>query len=46
MFVHIYGSRELFVNEFANLLGDKLLTIKDFNADREVLISITLFLAS
>ncbi len=36
MLVHIYGSRELFVSEYATLLGEKLLAVRDFNAEKEV----------
>ena len=34
--VNIYGSRALFVNEFRNMLADKLLTASDYDTDREV----------
>ncbi len=36
MLVHIYGSKELFVNEYRLMLADKLLASLDFDADREV----------
>ncbi|TDH72760.1 hypothetical protein CCR75_000742 [Bremia lactucae] len=34
--VNIYGSRELFVNEYRMMLADKLLQNRDFNTDRDV----------
>ncbi len=36
MLIHIYGSKELFVNEYRLMLADKLLTSLDFDAEREV----------
>lgn len=36
MLVNIYGSKDLFVAEFANLLADRLLALNDFNAEREI----------
>ncbi|XP_055920169.1 anaphase-promoting complex subunit 2 [Eupeodes corollae] len=36
MVVDIYGSKELFVNEYRNLLADRLLSSLDFNPDREI----------
>uniref|UniRef100_A0A7S2SKH5 Anaphase-promoting complex subunit 2 n=1 Tax=Mucochytrium quahogii TaxID=96639 RepID=A0A7S2SKH5_9STRA len=36
MLVHIYGTKELFVNEYRMMLADKLLSSLDFDADREV----------
>ena len=36
MLVGIYGSKELFVNEYRLMLADKLLAILDFNTNREV----------
>jgi anaphase-promoting complex subunit 2 len=36
MLVTIYGSQELFVNEYRLMLADKLLANLDFNTDREV----------
>ena len=40
--VNIYGSRALFVNEFRNMLADKLLTASDYDTDREVLLIATI----
>ncbi|KAL7046908.1 hypothetical protein ACKWTF_002737 [Chironomus riparius] len=36
MIVDIYGSKELFVNEYRNLLADRLLTQLDFNPEKEI----------
>ncbi|XP_039955850.1 anaphase-promoting complex subunit 2 [Bactrocera neohumeralis] len=36
MVVDIYGSKELFMNEYRNLMADRLLTYLDFNADKEI----------
>ncbi|XP_036224796.2 anaphase-promoting complex subunit 2 isoform X2 [Bactrocera oleae] len=36
MVVEIYGSKELFMNEYRNLMADRLLTYLDFNADKEI----------
>lgn len=36
MLVSIYGSKELFVNEYRNMLADKLLANLDYNTDKEV----------
>ncbi|GBG30278.1 Anaphase-promoting complex subunit 2 [Hondaea fermentalgiana] len=36
MLVHIYGSKELFVNEYRLMLADKLLSSLEFDAEREV----------
>lgn len=36
MLVSIYGSKELFVNEYRVMLADKLLANLDFNTDKEV----------
>lgn len=36
MLVSIYGSKELFVNEYRIMLADKLLANLDFNTDKEV----------
>ncbi len=36
MLVHIYGSKELFVNEFRLMLADKLLNSMDFDTEKEV----------
>lgn len=36
MIVDIYGSKELFVNEYRNLLAERLLTQLDFNAEKEI----------
>lgn len=36
MLVSIYGSKELFVNEYRLMLADKLLANLDFNTDKEV----------
>jgi len=36
MLVSIYGSKELFVNEYRVMLADKLLSNIDFNTDKEV----------
>ena len=38
MLVSIYGSKELFVNEYRAMLADKLLGNLDFDTDKEVLI--------
>ncbi len=34
--VNIYGSKELFVNEFRLMLADKLLNNMDFDTDKEI----------
>lgn len=34
--VNIYGSSELFVNEYRTLLADRLLAITDYDVDKEV----------
>lgn len=36
MLVGIYGSKDLFVNEYRNMLADKLLNNLDYNTDKEV----------
>jgi anaphase-promoting complex subunit 2 len=36
MLVNIYGSPELFVNEYRSMLADKLLAITDYDTDKEV----------
>ena len=36
MLVNIYGSRELFVNEYRSLLADRILTNFNYETDREV----------
>lgn len=36
MLVNIYGSSELFVNEYRNMLADRLIAITDYDVDREV----------
>jgi len=36
MLVHIYGSKELFVNEYRLMLADKLLIAVEFDAEKEV----------
>lgn len=36
MVVDIYGSKEVFVNEYRSLLADRLLAQLDFNPDREI----------
>ena len=36
MLVSIYGSKELFVNEYRVMLADKLLANLDYNTDKEV----------
>lgn len=36
MVVDIYGSKEIFVNEYRNLLADRLLSQLDFNPGREI----------
>lgn len=36
MVVDIYGSKELFVNEYRNLLADRLLVQLDFNPEKEI----------
>lgn len=36
MVVGIYGSKEIFVNEYRNLLAERLLSPNDFNAEREI----------
>lgn len=36
MIVDIYGSKELFVNEYRNLLAERLLTQLDFNPEKEI----------
>ena len=37
LLVNIFGSKELFVDEFRHLLADKLMSNLDFDADREVM---------
>jgi hypothetical protein len=34
--VNIYGTKEVFVNEYRNMLAERLLTITDYNTDKEV----------
>lgn len=36
MVVDIYGSKDLFVSEYRNLLADRLLTQLDFTPDKEI----------
>lgn len=36
MIVDIYGSKELFVNEYRSLLAERLLTQLDFNPEKEI----------
>lgn len=36
MIIDIYGSKELFVNEYRNLLAERLLTQLDFNPEKEI----------
>lgn len=36
MVVDIYGSKEIFVNEYRSLLADRLLSQLDFNPEREI----------
>lgn len=36
MVVDIYGSKEVFVNEYRSLLADRLLSQLDFNPGREI----------
>lgn len=36
MLVSIYGTSELFVNEYRNMLADRLLTITDYDTDKEL----------
>ena len=36
LLVNIYGSREMFVNEFRNLLADRLLQSLNYDTSREV----------
>ncbi len=36
LLVNIYGSREMFVNEYRNLLADRLLQNTGYNTSREV----------
>lgn len=36
MLVNIYGSKDLFVNEYKTLLGDRLLSSYSFNMDKEI----------
>jgi anaphase-promoting complex subunit 2 len=36
MLINIYGSRDLFVDEYTNMLADRLLAITDFNTDKEI----------
>jgi anaphase-promoting complex subunit 2 len=38
MLVSIYGTSELFVNEYRNMLADRLLSITDYDTDKEVTI--------
>lgn len=37
LLVSIYGSKEVFVNEYRLMLADKLIMNLDYNTDREVL---------
>lgn len=39
MLVAIYGSSELFVNEYRNMLADRLLSITDYETEKEVFLS-------
>ena len=36
LFVNIYGSKELFVNEYRDLLADRLLEALSYDTDKEV----------
>lgn len=36
MLITIYGSKELFVNEYRSLLSERLLALTDYNVDKEV----------
>lgn len=36
LLVHIYGSQEVFVNEYRTLLADRLLMTLDYDTTREV----------
>ena len=36
MLVGIYGSKELFVNEYRVMLAEKLLSKSDYDIDREI----------
>jgi len=36
MLISIYGSKELFVNEYRLMLADKLLNNVEYNTDKEV----------
>lgn len=36
MVIDIYGSKELFVNEYRNLLGERLLSQMEFNLEKEI----------
>ena len=37
MLVNIYGSSELFVNEYRNMLADRLIAVTDYDVDKEVI---------
>ena len=36
MLVNIYGSKELFVNEYRNLLADRILSQFNYDTEREI----------
>lgn len=44
MLVNIYGSTELFVNEYRNMLSERLLNIQDYNIEKEVFILFIFYL--
>ena len=39
LLVNIYGSREMFVNEYRNLLADRLLQSLNYDISREVCVA-------
>ena len=34
--VNLYGSQEAFINEYQNMLAEKLMSAKDYNIDEEI----------
>ncbi len=33
MLVNLYGSQEAFINEYQNMLAEKLMSVRDYNID-------------
>lgn len=36
MLVNLYGSQQAFINEYQNMLAEKLMSAKDYNIDEEI----------